>query len=577
MSIIRDHARIGACRFQPTQALSCLFLAVLFLAVASFSAASATAPPAAATLLTPADGATLERGNPPQLSWAQGQPTADWFYIYLNRNASHYLDFWQVANTYSATNNWTTNLPAGTYTWWVRTWNSGGNGPWSPGRTFTVLGAPGRITAISPQGTIESTPSITYAWYIADIYTVWYELYIMKNGALYSDTWHHVAPGDLETSDGGQFGECSLTLKNQPSGTNNWWVRGWSPDGMGAWSATMTFTNRLIPSGTVTLMAPANNAVVSNALPECSWQNNGGATWNWLLLYRSNSLYCSEWLEAKTTWTPTNTLPVGNYTLWLVGWNPDGYGTWTSGSFSVPVRVPGSMMLLSPTGVMCDNSPMEYSWTADPNTAWYQLIIIKNSNTLANRWYPASASTSSDPSQFDIQVPEQHGAGNYTWWLRGWSADGYGPWCSTNFTIYDQSAVLPLAGSSWIGHFSTSSTNWAKTHVFNNLTFNTNGTFTGSGSYQVLILPNTLTLTNESYTGTCTIDENAGAITANGTAYWNGSPQGSISFMFSFDATHQHITSGIWTDTWDSSQEFDIYPDNGSPYVTYINRICGTH
>jgi hypothetical protein len=315
-------------------------------------------------------------------------------------------------------------------------------------------------------------------------------------------------------------------------------------------------------------MSPPNGAVVSNSLPQCSWQNNGGATCYWLWLYRNGTVYCSQWLDGLTSWTPTNNLPAGSYTWWIAPWNPDGYGTWVSGNFSVPVRAPGSMMLLTPAGTVCNNSQMKYSWMADPNAAWYQLIILKGSATLVNRWYAANASTGSDLNIFEILVPEKHGAGNFSWWVHGWSSDGMGPWCGTNFTILDQSGVLPLAGSSWVGNFTEQAGSLFKTHVINNLTFNTDGTFVGSGSYQVWGQFST----NETYTGTYTIS--ADTIAASGNEYWNNQPQGNISFSFSFDPTGQHLTSGLWTDGWDSNQDFTISPDN-SGYYPYITRVCG--
>jgi hypothetical protein len=572
MSINRDYARVGTRAFRPAKALSFIFGA-LFLLCAGSSAMAAVGA-GTATLLTPLNNATLDRRDPPQLSWAQGNPPATWFEIQINKNGSAYLDFWLRANTFSATNFWTTNtMGDGTYTWRVRTYGNG-YGDWSGFWTFTVAGGtPHVIRGISPQGTTESSASLTYAWYAPDNYTTWYELYINRNGALHSDTWHTVAPGDLETSINGQLTQLALTFKNQPSGNYSWWVRGWSPDGMGPWSTGMAFTNQLTKSGTITFLTPANGAVISNSVPQCSWQNNGGATWYSLYLIRNGATYSSQWLEGTTTWTPSSTLPVGKYTLWIAPWNPDGYGSWASVSFSVPFRVPGNLTFNGPTGKMCENSPMTYSWVADPNAAWYQLVILKGSSTLVNRLYPASASQSWDTNNFEIEVPEQHGAGNYRWWVCGWSPDGYGPWSSTNFMVFGANEVMPLAPSSWTGNFTVTTNTTAKTHFIDKLTFNDDNTFTGSGTYQLFTLPYDITATPETYSGTYSIDN--GTITAEGNEFLNGQPEGSFSFNFSFDTTHQHITSGVWIDSWDNQQQFLITPDSNMPYVTIINRLCG--
>jgi hypothetical protein len=575
MSIIRDFALDCARKSFGAKTLFTLLGALCCLLTTPSANAVTAAAVAAPTLLTPINGASIDRRDPPQLSWQQNQPSASWFRIYINKNGAKYLDFWLPANTYSATNFWTTNsMGAGAYSWWVCAWGHNETA-WSSGSTFTVEGIPHAINIISPQGTTESTPSITYAWYAPDDYTSWYELLILTNNKTYSDTWHTVSPTDLQTSTNGQLTQLDLTLKNQPSGVYSWRVRGWSSDGLGPWSTTMVFTNRLAAPGTVTILTPASGAVISNSLPECSWQNNGNPTRNFVHLIRNSSVYTTQWVDGATTWMPTNKLPAGNYTLWLVAWNPDGYGKWSSTSFTVPVRKPGKPVLLGPVGTNCDSSPMTYTWAADANATWYELAIVKNSSTIVDRWFASTASLSSDPSVFEVDVPEQHGAGNYSWWVRGWSPDGYGAWVSTNFMIYGTSHVLPLPGSSWTGNFSELANGIAKTHIIDKLTFNTNGTFVGSGTYQTLNPnPYLLTQTRETYSGTYVL--NNGVVTSQqGTAYFTNAYQGTFSFVFSFDSTCQHMTGGTWIDDWDGPQEYDIAPSGASSYVTIINRICG--
>jgi hypothetical protein len=139
--------------------------------------------------------------------------------------------------------------------------------------------------------------------------------------------------------------------------------------------------------------------------------------------------------------------------------------------------------------------------------------------------------------------------------------------------IYGANQVMPLAVSSWTGNFTKAVSPTAKTHMIDKLTFNTNGTFVGSGTYRILSLPNTITQNHETYTGTYAINNDV--ITAQGDTYFTNAYQGTFTFSFSFDTTHQHMTSGTWTDTWDNNLQYDILPETGSPYVSIINRICG--
>ena len=55
-------------------------------------------------------------------------------------------------------------LTDGEYTWWIRTYNSVGYGPWSSGMKFTVDTAsmPGTVTLISPGEQFPILPPHTY-------------------------------------------------------------------------------------------------------------------------------------------------------------------------------------------------------------------------------------------------------------------------------------------------------------------------------------------------------------------------------------------------------------------------------
>jgi hypothetical protein len=98
-------------------------------------------PPGPATLLGPTgvvEGMTLN------FAW-QGDPTATFYYLQLNdATASPRFTAWypaaQACPGGSATC-WvalTTGLGAGGATWWIRTWNADGFGPWRSGLSFSL-------------------------------------------------------------------------------------------------------------------------------------------------------------------------------------------------------------------------------------------------------------------------------------------------------------------------------------------------------------------------------------------------------------------------------------------------------
>jgi len=195
-------------------------------------------PPGAVTLLTPTNGAVLQPTNGlaarlPEFTWSQSSPAAEWFYLWLTRNGSKYLDQWVEGET-----NWTptAELPAGSYTWWVETWGMAGYGPWSTNFSFTIPKAvPAIVTLLSPAGNVAGT-SQAYTWK-ADPAATWYELYVAQNNRLFLDRWY-----TLSNSVAADPNNFAVTVSGHTVGASyQWWVRGWNADGYSAWSSSATW------------------------------------------------------------------------------------------------------------------------------------------------------------------------------------------------------------------------------------------------------------------------------------------------------------------------------------------------
>jgi hypothetical protein len=154
--------------------------------------------------------------------------------VYVVRNGSKYLDQWLQGTT-----NWvvTSGLPGGAYTWYVRPWNEIGYGSWSTNFTFTIQTAvPGALTLVSPSGSTAAGSTQRYTWK-ADAAATWYELYVLRNGSAFGDHWYTLTDSVVDSA----AGNFAVNVSGHTSGSYQWWVRGWGPDGMGAWSNNLTF------------------------------------------------------------------------------------------------------------------------------------------------------------------------------------------------------------------------------------------------------------------------------------------------------------------------------------------------
>jgi hypothetical protein len=95
-------------------------------------------------LAVPLEPSGLLAAPPTRLLWDDSNSSAaEWYQVWVNRNGS------TVWHQWVATGDTTSNgddrslefmmvLPAGHYTWWVRTWKTDGLGPWSDGLEFEV-------------------------------------------------------------------------------------------------------------------------------------------------------------------------------------------------------------------------------------------------------------------------------------------------------------------------------------------------------------------------------------------------------------------------------------------------------
>jgi len=147
---------------------------------------------------------------------------------------------------------------------------------------------------------------------------------------------------------------------------------------------------------------------------ECSWDPAEHATWYYVWINRGNENYRKKWIEGVPEYSTGPGLPYGAYTWWIRTWGPDGYGPWSPPkdcTYGVPKPQ-------SPSGVVDGTRLPQLSWTYVEEAVSYEIWMSRNGRK-------HTVVTTQDPSWTpSSELP----GGNYKWWVRIKTADGYGPW-----------------------------------------------------------------------------------------------------------------------------------------------------
>jgi hypothetical protein len=57
-------------------------------------------------------------------------------------------------------------------------------------------------------------------------------LYVQQNGSLFRDHWYTLTDSVVDIA----TGNFAVDVSGHTTGSYQWWVLGWGPDGTGAWS-----------------------------------------------------------------------------------------------------------------------------------------------------------------------------------------------------------------------------------------------------------------------------------------------------------------------------------------------------
>jgi M6 family metalloprotease-like protein len=297
----------------------------------------------AATALQTPSGSIGTNYNP-TYTWNQVSDST-WYYLWVNGPNGNVIKQWYTsaqANCNGSTCSVTpaTTLGGGAHTWWIQTWNSAGNGPWSTGLPFSTPPAPGTATLLSPSGDIGTNYYPTYSWnQVSD--STWYYLWVNgPAGTPVIQKWYTSAQANCNGS------TCSIMPATAlAGGAHTWWVQTWNPAGYGPWSAGKSFSTVILPiPGQATLVTPSG--AITNTTPTYTWNSVSYATWYYLWVSdASGTPVIQQWYQSSAVCsgstcsvTPGVTLFGGSYTWWIQTWNTAGTGPWSAGkNFNLPV------------------------------------------------------------------------------------------------------------------------------------------------------------------------------------------------------------------------------------------------
>jgi uncharacterized repeat protein (TIGR02543 family) len=316
--------------------------------------------PPAAVLVSPSGTVST---NKPTFKW-NAVATASWYQLWVNDSyaTAKIKDLWlTAAQAGCAAGSGTClvtpdiALGAGSYRWWIQTWNESGYGPWSMGLSFTVpnmVGPPGKATLVSPSG-VASSNMPTYTWN-AVANASWYQLWVndaaTASGSWKIKKWYTSAESQCASGSG----KCSVapTAALAP-GTATWWIQTWNSSGEGPWSDAMSFAvSAGYPPEKAVLSSPSG--AITTTSPAYTWKTILTAT-RYLLLVKDSSgtVKIRQWYSAQQaacfagtntcTISPAVTLTSGAYQWWIQTSNSYGDGPWSDPLiFTIMSLAPGS-------------------------------------------------------------------------------------------------------------------------------------------------------------------------------------------------------------------------------------------
>jgi len=274
-------------------------------------------------------------------------------------------------------------------------------------------------------GEVVETRRPAFTW-TATAGATWYQLMLHRDGSTHLTHWVQA--------------DTWLPGVDLPAGHYQWWVRGWGPGiGFGEWSGAADFTVPAMRPATAPPQTGPTGEITDTRRPVFAWDAVAHAVWYRVFVQRvGGGAVLDRWTQ-ETTLTPPSNLAAGTYRWWIVAWGPDGFSPWSGAmEFTIPSRAPGAITLIGPEGAQ-ESHDLTYRWEQDANATWYRLWVGRaGAGTWHDGWH---AFTGAGTAAVELA---NHPAGTFTWWLRPWGPDGFGPWSGPGqFTTPSQDPTEP--------------------------------------------------------------------------------------------------------------------------------------
>ena len=371
----------------------------------------------------------------------QQEPTYTWQVAYL---ATRYLLSVQDALGVT-TEHWYTDIEAncttttcsvtpdfsvaeGNIQWRVKTANQKGEGPWSTPLSFTIKCPPPPTTLVEAIPTTDSN-LIAYSWKTVPSATL-YQLRIKnQQGQVVLKKWYSAATLNCNSDQE----NCLVNLGlNLPDGTYQWEVQTRNEIGNGDWSNILPLIIKTLPDAATLVSPTATTLLNCTQIPTYRWKPANLAT-KYLLSVQDASKLTERWYsitEANCTDTLCSVTPDFYVVEGNVNWrvktaNTKGEGPWSeSWSFAVQCPPPAAT-LISPTGVINDNTPT-YNWNVVPAATTYRLQVFDvNSQIVVDE---PSINCNVNQGTCSFTPHPKLTDGNYTWRIQTQNQVGSGAW-----------------------------------------------------------------------------------------------------------------------------------------------------
>ena len=285
-------------------------------------------------------------------------------------------------------------MPAATYSWRYRPYNSTGPQPWSALVSFTIYEKSGQPIITDPIATsVDSLPTIAWSPVAgADRYE------LRVNGTDHDRVIHQT----------NLSGTSFTPLSGLPAGQYTAWVRPYFANAAGLWSPPHSVT--LSHSTTSVLTDPI--AGRTNTVPTFAWLPMNVASYQLRvdnLTTGATSVIAEQHLTG-TSFTPRQALAPGNYRAWVTG-----QGTVQSPPVDFQVLPGGAQTEFTVPFGDSENPLPVIGWTAVSNATRYELWVNDVTNGVSRVIHSSSITTTS----FAVQTPLA--PATYRSWVRAFN------------------------------------------------------------------------------------------------------------------------------------------------------------